>query len=540
MKTITMILLALFCCCNLQSEKINWSDPVLLSTQGQDATDQHIAIDLNGNIGAVWIENGFVMFCQQLTGGAWSLPAVAISSFGASEPRIAFDANGMITVLWLSNGVVSTVSKSLTGNWNSVTPLSASGAAEPQLAVDSSGNCVAIWNRQGSIESSTKLSAGSWSASPDVLASTAGSAPQVYISSNGATVAVWHGLSSGHYAVFSSSKNIGGSWSLPAQIISTSNDNQYPQVAVDASGNALAIWYNCTISGTTYTNISLQFASCPYQGSWTTPGTITNTNVSDPSAGDAKIAFDTKGDAIVLWKTQYVGDFYGIRTIVRNPNGSWEPPIDLVALNLYAYAADMSVTSRGEAFVAFMFYDTSSSLLNILVTEAHIAAYENSFWAVPINLSTGNINGYPKIAASLTGNTINAASLWQNYGGINKKLYATTGSGTVILPPTNPTVTQSSNNFGLFTEYNNTVSWGPSPSPSASAYIVFRNGEFFTRVPATFSQIIDYNTGLNEPVTYAIATLDDQDAQSENVTVSFPSPGILRTFLDGIGSFFAR
>ena len=197
--------------------------------------------------------------------------------------------------------------------------------------------------------------------------------------------------------------------------------------------------------------------------------------------------------------------------------------MDLVPFNLYAHAADLAIDSRGEAYVAYMFHNAMSSSLEVHVTKTHIGAFDKSFWDEPKILSTGTMNGYPQIAASASGAAIHTAALWGNYNGMHRQIYAATGNGNVVLPPVNLTVAQSSKNFGLFTENYNTVSWEPSPSQAISGYIVFRNGKFFTKVPAHVLTIVDQNTSRDKSVTYGIAATDHEGAQSNIALVSYPS-----------------
>jgi len=203
---------------------------------------------------------------------------------------------------------------------------------------------------------------------------------------NGTVVAVWHDDS---FCVYSATKAIDGPWNLPAQVIGEAG--LYPQVSVDASGNALAVWYGFAAKTT------LQFASCPFQGSWTAPAALAKNNVSRPAASDIKIAFDASGNAIVLSKTLYVEDSYGTRAMVRKASGAWEIPVDLVAFNLYAHAADVAVASGTEAHVAYMYHDTESSSVMVHTTKAHIGTYDGSYWNQPITISPRALTDIPKL-----------------------------------------------------------------------------------------------------------------------------------------------
>ena len=132
------------------------------------------------------------------------------------------------------------------------------------------------------------------------------------------------------------------------------------------------------------------------------------------------------------------------------------------------------------------------------------------------------MNGFPRVASMLNGTTVNAATVWISNNGTNNVILASTGSKTILLAPSSPTVVQSVNNFGVFQEYFNTFSWTASTDPNTVAYNVFRNGSFYVQVPASQLSIIDDNQFQNGPVTYGVAAIDNSHSQSQIVSVNFP------------------
>ena len=134
----------------------------------------------------------------------------------------------------------------------------------------------------------------------------------------------------------------------------------------------------------------------------------------------------------------------------------------------------------------------------------------------------GTENGFPRVAASVNGDTVNAAAVWIEFDGMSNVIAASNGLRTSIAAPTSLTVTQSTNNFNVFTEFFNTLSWTASTSPNIDKYNIYRDGVFFTAVDFFTTQIIDHNAVQNGSVTYGVAAIDTSGSVSSIATVSFP------------------
>src|SRR5476649_1495644 len=71
--------------------------PSTISTPGQNASGQQVAVDLNGNVVAVWIENGVVQATSGTANSGWSMTNTPISGMVASAPQVVIDQNGNAT-----------------------------------------------------------------------------------------------------------------------------------------------------------------------------------------------------------------------------------------------------------------------------------------------------------------------------------------------------------------------------------------------------------------------------------------------------------
>jgi hypothetical protein len=91
-----------------------------------------------------------------------------------------------------------------------------------------------------------------------------------------------------------------------ATLIETDNAGPaaMPQIAIDASGNALAVWLQW--DGTRYSILANRYTAS--QG-WGTAALIETDNAGD--AGSPQIAFDANGNALAVWR-QYDGTRYNI------------------------------------------------------------------------------------------------------------------------------------------------------------------------------------------------------------------------------------
>src|SRR3954452_4288525 len=67
-------------------------------------------------------------------------------------------------------------------------------------------------------------------------------APQVAVDGSGNALAVWQRLDGSNLIVQSSFRPAGGAFAAPVDLSAAGQDTQEPQVAFDGSGNALAVW----------------------------------------------------------------------------------------------------------------------------------------------------------------------------------------------------------------------------------------------------------------------------------------------------------
>jgi hypothetical protein len=118
--------------------------------------------------------------------------------------------------------------------------------------------------------------------------------PDVAVDPSGNVIAVWTRSDGAFFRIQSASRTANGSWGAATTISDAGQSASNPDVAIDNSGNALVAW-----SRTDGTNIRIQTSFKPAAGAFAAPVTI-----SDPGFDATKpaIDFDNSGKALITWQ----------------------------------------------------------------------------------------------------------------------------------------------------------------------------------------------------------------------------------------------
>lgn len=530
MKSFSCFQRILFFICFLETGFLNcvfafnpWPDPpTVISTPQVNASSPSVAIDSNGRSVAVWIENGVVMSSQQPLQGTWASPPISISGSNASNPYVVVDSTGTITALWLQNGVVTTASQPLSGNWSSPQTLSASGATEASIAMDPNGNIVAVWSLAGAIQSMTHPVGGNWPSTPDVLAGSNGSFPAIAVGDGGDACVVWQQSDQTIHAI---SKSIGGSWGTAQQVSLNGVLTCYPAVTVTGEGDLIVAWFRYQISESQYQEVAIQSSHRLVGSSWDEPQDIGLSGPIDPSRLELVLSSGNSNTAVACW-TSGCGEslFNAVWNIWEA--GSWEGESPLVACNEMAYSIDVVGAPSGNAYISCMYRDPITGSVELLGVTLALPGLTRTGLVVWL-LSRGGVNGYPILSVNRIGSTSYGVGAWENYDGNYNNIQVLSTTFPTVFPPTQASVIQETNNYGVFTQYNNVISWSPSPSPNIAGYIVERNGNFLALLmQSTFGyQYTDVNQSPSTPPSYGVYAFNQNGYISNPVTLQWNGSG---------------
>jgi hypothetical protein len=300
-----------------------WGQAVALSTPGAAAfSDVQVAMDGRGDAVAVWVRTDPTpQGLRTVVQGAFSRvetgwgAAVDLSQPGGVEtPAVAIGAaSGIAVAVWTragrSNDSVEGVRGWAPGNaWQVPLDLSAPGAdaGSPAVAVAPQGDAVATWSLDvgpsSTVEARTlPLAAGGWLPAADLPrpGTALATDPRLAADGRGGFTAVWWGFSTpgARYGVGAARLAAAtAAWSPPADVSPAGRDAFSPQVALDARGDAVAIWRTPT-PGTAGTDWHVAAATRATSAATWQPGV----GLIDELNGDGEaLGVDAGGGAVVL------------------------------------------------------------------------------------------------------------------------------------------------------------------------------------------------------------------------------------------------
>lgn len=490
-----------------------WRAPVNLSQAGEDAQQPVVGVDRQGDAIAVWRRsdstNTIVQATERPAGGSWQAP-VDLSAPGhdAYDPELALDPQGDATVVWYrdigSRDIVQAAERPAGGTWQAPVDLSnASQDSSAQwVAVDPRGDVTAVWESfDGShvtVEAAVRPAAtGVWQA-PAAISAPGENAygPRAALDAKGDATAVWYRYDGSNYIVQAAILPAGGMWSAPLDLSPSGIDAVVPEVAVDPQGDATAVWNR---------NDVVQAAMRPAGGSWQNPVDV---SASGQIIEAPEVAVDPHGNATAIWDRSN-GSKYVVQAATR-PAGSgvWQTPADLSDAGDNSEAAEVAVDPQGNATGIWQSYDGTDQIVQAAVHPT------DGTWQTPLTLSTASLDSEnPQVAIDPQGD---AAAVWDSYGGPDGVVQAAgyDAAGPQLRGLSIPV----SGTAGM------PVSFSVSPvdvwSPVASTSWSFGDGQTATdeTVTHTFAHPGSYTVRVSSSDTLANAT-----STTANITIA-PAP----------------
>lgn len=294
--------------------------------------------------------------------GEWRAEAEPLEDLDqpwVGSPRLAVNAAGKAVLVCTKpapDGVATVYARHFDGNtWGMEQLLRGGdqGASGPQVGIDGSGNALAAWSQ--STPAGTRV----------------------------------------YYARFNA---VSSTWSDPLPARSELAYSS-PQLAMDASGNAFAVW--TTAGSGSYSLLASRFT--PASGAWAAPTTLVTISGSFLTA--PALAMNAAGDAAVVWARPDL-----VVQAWRWPaaSGAWTGSAILQAGSNYSTSVDLALSSGGRAAATW-----------VNATSTYASRFNGSAWSSPTLLASGT--DAPRVAIEGSGN---ATVVWASYDGSASSLYA--------------------------------------------------------------------------------------------------------------------
>jgi PKD domain-containing protein len=285
--------------------------------------------------------------------------------------------------------------------WLAPTDLSTAGrdAEDPQVAVDPAGDAIAVWTRFDGIhtivQAAVRQAGGSWVPSGDLsVAGRDAEEPDVAIDAAGNAVAVWRRHNGSKYIVQSATRPAGGAWQGPVDLSAAGETAKEPRVAVDAAGDAVAVWTR--FDGLDFV---VQAAARPAGGAWQGPLDL---SAAGQNAEEPRVAIASAANAVALW-SRYDGSRFVVQS-ARRLAGVWEKPLDVSVAGQNAEEPQLALDPAGDAVAVWSRFDGAKDIVQAAVGPGGAA------WGAPADLSEAGQNAEePQVAVDPAGN---AVAIW--------------------------------------------------------------------------------------------------------------------------------
>jgi hypothetical protein len=284
-----------------------------------DAFDPQIAIDANGNALAAWLQSDgkrYKIWVNRYTGSTgWGVANViekGDTGF-AFSPQVVFDARDNALLVWLQfDGRRRRIwgrCCSASGNWGPavrVTSDEGRDADAVQVAANASGHAMAVWRQfheEGtSIWANRYVEGSGWGTAQAIGNEESIDAfdPQLAMDASGNAITVWTQPDSRYSSVWVNHYVTGNGWGKAIKL-ETGNKGTalYPQIAMNVSGNAIVVWLQSD-------GVRMNIRASRYVAGhgWGNAELVDVGNCT--RAFNPQIAMCSMGNAIVVWQ-QSVG-----------------------------------------------------------------------------------------------------------------------------------------------------------------------------------------------------------------------------------------
>lgn len=343
------------------------------------AGDTALAVNASGAAVLAWTRQTAdmkVWVSRRPAGGHFGAPVVIGSAAGADalSPEVDINDGGDIIVVWRQNiggETIFAAYRPAGGDFSAAQPVSTTDTwnQEPVVALANDGKATIVWSHwNGSLnigKARVRAADGTLGTQRDLSGSqpTGGAVyPDVDVDAAGNAVAVWShcrapcsDISNGPFDVEGASRLAAADTWAPFAPFGTGPapyGNLDPQVAVDKAGNAVAVWIA--------PNRSVQSASRAAGGGFGTP----QTGISAPFAEGIRLAMDSQGNAVALWVRRdgaggsgFLGACPCRIEAAAKPVGGVFGAVQTISSDLDSHAASLGVDGQGNALAVWAFDD---------------------------------------------------------------------------------------------------------------------------------------------------------------------------------------
>jgi DNA-binding beta-propeller fold protein YncE len=386
-----------------------WSSPIFLHSGW--SFEPRVAVDPDGNAVFAWTYLTHALYgttyvqTSTLSATGSLSPFRTISARGAAGPEVAVGADGDAVFVWTRNdgttgcggsGCVrlQVRTRSATGTMGTIQTLSAAGqhATSPQVAVDTAGNALIVWERLDGSSSSCCV------------------------------------------RIEARARSAAGSLGPVQTLSGPGQDARFPGLGVDAGGNAVVSWMRFDGSDPGTASPCCWRIQVRARSATGTLGPIQTLSVPGQNAVAARVAVEPDGDAVITWQRDDGSSEYccsRIQARARSRTGALGPIHVLSGSGQHAGDARVAVDPDGDAVVVWRRDDGSATYCcNRIQARSRSAA--GTVGLIQTLSAPGQNASWPHLGIDAAGN---AVVVWRRFDGEDHRIQARVRTAAGTLKP---------------------------------------------------------------------------------------------------------
>lgn len=316
---------------------------------GVDGSGNAIATWVSGPIGS---QEAFLQSSELPFDGRWQAIETFSErkrNTYADVFQSGIDAAGTTTAVWEQETgghvAIYAADRSADGPWQSPIELS-KNAFQPLVAVNPRGDALIVWMQsvepgEYAIYATYRPLGGVWQTpAPISQEDQPAKQPAVAIAPDGEAVAAWLALDGKNFVVQAATTSVAGQWQPPVTLSEPGKNSSEPRIAIDAQGEAVAVWEHEQKAVEI-----VQYAVKSPKGGWGMAATLSE---SSTNLFNAQVAMNATGDTLAIW-TLPNGE---LRSSVF-AHGTWAPAMGIGAPGVEGGAVDLAIGPTGHALAVW-------------------------------------------------------------------------------------------------------------------------------------------------------------------------------------------
>jgi PKD domain len=352
-------------------------------------------IDGRGNVVVAWNEAsggaGYVIYGAAAPAGQGLGSPQRVSGIGVDRPRLVMNERGDAAVVWVrggsgpEEGVIEASFRPARGRFGPVALLGQ--GASPGLALDARGNTDVVWVSDGGVRTARRPVGSRFGASTSISAERgSASDPVIAVDALGRAVVLW----TDDGGIACAFRPAGGRFGAPERV---SSDGFATDVALDPSGNAIAVWER-------WPSVGPWAAIRSISTGWQPPTLL----AQSPGALAPQVGLDAEGDAVIVWAQEGA-----VHASTRPAGGTFAPSQQITIPGARALAPDVAVDEAGDALLVWNEFVTGSDhtlTLHAVALDAagpqlrSLRVPATTPRGVPLRLSVSPVDVWSKVVAT--------------------------------------------------------------------------------------------------------------------------------------------